>query len=162
MKKFKKMQNVIAVVLALVLLLNPMSVFAEELPTEARYDLEKGGTQTFTIREEDGSVATVTIEEVSGNSRIANGNYKVTYDLTGIWNAGFYVSISNNQIYNAYSPFYYCFAGEIKYPALTRPSVTQARLAFIYIKTNIYYSTGVDATIKNGELLVTKRPLNSI
>jgi len=157
MKKIKKMRNVMAVVLALVLFMSPMSVFAEELPTEARYDMTKGGTQTFVIQDENGEVATVTIEELSGNSRVANGNYKVTYNTTGVWSAGFNVSISNNQIYNAYSPFHYCIIGEIKYPALTRPSVTQASYAFIYIKSSIYFATGVDATIKNGELIVTKR-----
>lgn len=156
MKKFKKMQNVIAVVLALVLLLNPMSVFAEELPTEARYDLEKGGTQTFTIREEDGSVATVTIEEVSGNSRIANGNYRVVYDNT-VWYASFSVSISNNKFYNAYDPYNYCLRGEIRYPALTMQSTTHVAYAFIYVINMINYVTGVNAKITNGELVITRR-----
>lgn len=157
MKKFKKMQNVIAVVLALVLLLNPMSVFAEELPTEARYDLEKGGTQTFTIREEDGSVATVTIKELNSNSRVANGDYEVRYDKLLAWSAGFSISVSKNQIYNAYSPFYTCIRGSIKYPVLTRPSVTQASYAFIYKIDQINFTTGVDANIINSEIVVTQR-----
>ena len=157
MKKFKKMQNVIAVVLALVLLLNPMSVFAEELPTEARYDLEKGGTQTFIIQGEDGEIATVTVEELSGNSRVANGEYRVAYENRPVWTAGFDVSIKNNQIYNAHSPFHTCIIGQIKYPALTRPSVTKASYAFIYTKSNLTFSTGVDATIVNGEMVISRR-----
>lgn len=157
MKKFKKMQNVIAVVLALVLLLNPMSVFAEELPTEARYDLEKGGTQTFVIQDENGEVATITIEELSGNARVANGDYRVKYDQLLAWTAGFYISVSNNQIYNAYSPYYACVRGSIKYPVLTRPSVTQASYAFIYKIDQINFPTGVNATISNAELIVSQR-----
>ena len=156
MKKFKKMQNVIAVVLALVLLLNPMSVFAEELPTEARYDLEKGGTQTFTIREEDGSVATVTIEELSGNARVADGNYRVSYDNT-VWQAAFSVSISNNKFYRLYDPYSYALVGSIQYPGLTMPSTTHAIYAFIYQSVSIKYATGINAKIINGEVVITKR-----
>lgn len=157
MKKMKKMRNVMAVVLALVLFMSPMSVFAEELPTEARYDMTKGGTQTFVIQDENGEVATVTIEELSGNSRVANGDYRVTCENTYVWTAGFYISVSNNQIYNAYAPFYSCLFGEIKYPVLTRPSVTKATFAFIYERANLNYATGVDATITNSKLVVTKR-----
>ena len=156
MKKIKKMRNVMAVVLALVLLMSPMSVFAEELPTEARYDLEKGGTQTFTIRDEDGEVATVTIEELSGNSRIANGDYKVIYDNV-VWYAEFKISVSNNQIYNAYDPYHYCLRGEIRYPALSRQSTTYISYAFIYVLNMINYVTGVDAKIINSELVITRR-----
>ena len=156
MKKMKKMRNVVAIVLALVLMLSPMSVFAEELPTEARYDLEKGGTQTFTIREEDGSVATVTVEEIAGGARIADGNYRIAYDNT-VWKAAFSVSISNNKFYNAYDPYCFAIYGEIRYPALTRPSTTNVIYAFIYQSLSNMYSTGLDAKITNGELVVTKR-----
>ena len=156
MKKMKKMRNVVAIVLALVLMLSPMSVFAEELPTEARYDLEKGGTQTFTIREEDGSIATITVEELPATARIADGNYRVVYDNT-VWYASFSVSISNNQFYNEYDPYNYCLRGEIRYPALTRQSVTHVAYAFIYVLNGVNYVTGVNAKIVNKELVISRR-----
>ena len=156
MKNLKKMRNVVAVVLALVMVLNPMKVFAEEVPTEARYDLTKGGTQTFVIRGEDGEVGTVTVEELSGDSRIADGNYRISYDNT-VWQAAFSVSISNNKFYNAYNPYSFAAIGDIRFPALTRPSTTNVVYAFIYESISMMYSTGVDAKITNGELVVKKR-----
>lgn len=151
------MKNALALALAIVLVLSPMKAFAAELPTEAVYDMEKGGTQEFLIRDAEGNVGTVIIEEIEGNSRVADGNYRVSYDNTGVWEAGFFVSISDNKIYNAYSPFYYALAGEIRYPGLTRPSTTQAVLAFIYVRNLINYNTGVSAKITNSNLVVTKR-----
>lgn len=155
MKKRSFKRSVIAMMMAMVLLVSPMQVFAEEVPTEARYDLEKGGRQTFVVRNAEGGIDEVTIRELSGNSRVANGEYEVSYEKPGVWTAGFNIAVTNNQIYNAYSPFHFCILGEIKYPALTRPSVTKAVYSFIYEITNINFSTGVEATISNNELVVT-------
>ncbi len=155
MKNFKK--SGVALLMVLVLVLSPMKVFAAELPTEAVYDLEKGGTQTFLVQDENGEIGEVTIEEVAGNARVSNGDYRVAYENPLVWTAGFYVSISNNQIYNAYSPFHHCLVGEIRYPALTRPSITEASYAFIFERSNINYATGVNAKIVNGEMIVSKK-----
>lgn len=158
MKKFKK--SFIALALALVLFISPaaQTFAAEELPTEAVYDMEKGGTQTFTIRNAEGGVDTVTVREVtSGNGRVANGEYEVGYDNTGIWIASFVINVSNNQIYNAHSPFSHAFVGTIKYPVISRQSVTYAYLAFIYTYGLLSFNTGVDAKITNGNIVVTRR-----
>ncbi len=157
-KKMKTLRrNAVALVLALVLMLSPMQVFAEEIPTEAVYDMELGGTQTFLVRDEDGNVGTVTVRELSGDSRIANGEYEVIYDNTGVWIASFTIAISSNKIYNAHSPFNYALIGTIKYPVLTRPSTTQATYAFIYEYNLMNFTTGVDAKIINGDVVITKR-----
>ncbi len=157
MKKRSFKRSAIAMMMAMVLLVSPMQVFAEEVPTEAVYDMEKGGTQTFVVRGEDGKIGTVTIRELEGNSRVANGEYEVGYDNTAVWVASFVIAVSSNQIYNAHSPFHFTYAGEIRYPALTRPSTTHAIYAFIYRMNTISYSTGVDAKITNGNIVVTKR-----
>ncbi|MBE5956542.1 MAG: hypothetical protein E7253_08820 [Lachnospiraceae bacterium] len=159
MKKMKTFRNcAMALVMALVLVLSPMRVFAaEELPTEAHYDLEIGGTQTFVIQDENGEIATVTVSEVAGDSRIATGTYRVEYEVPLAWVAGFYVSISNNQIYNAYGAYYTCFRGEIRYPSLIRPSNITASYVFIYENINIPVSTGFDATISGSVLKLTRR-----
>ena len=109
MKKRSFKRSVIAMMMAMVLLVSPMQVFAEEVPTEAVYDMEKGGTQTFVVRNAEGGIDEVTIRELSGNSRVANGEYEVSFKKPAVWTAGFIISVSNNQIYNAYSPFHYCF-----------------------------------------------------
>ena len=157
MKKKTFMKNAVALVLALVLLINPMQVFSEELPTEAVYDLEKGGTQTFVIRDQDGNVNTVTVRELDGNSRVANGEYEVGCQQAGAWIASFIISVSSNKIYNAHSPFCHAYVGTIKYPAIARPSTSYAYYAFIYEVSMINFSTGVDARINNGEIVISRR-----
>lgn len=151
------MKNAIALTLAIVLVLSPMKAFAAELPTEAVYDMEKGGTQTFTVQDENGEIHQITIEEISNNARISNGNYKVTYNNTGAWSAGFYVSISSNKITNAYSPFHTVVAGSIVLPVLTRNSNTKATYAFIHKLGVVNYSTGVVATMSGTDLVVSRK-----
>ena len=158
MKKFKK--NLIALMLAMVLVLSATvpSFAAEELPTEAVYDLEKGGEQTFTIRDADGSIDTVTVREISsGNARVADGTYEVGYNNTGAWTASFLINVSANKLYNPHDPFCYAWTGSINYPTLARPSTTYAYLAFIYDYGILSFRTGVDANITNGNIIVTKR-----
>lgn len=158
MKKFKK--SLIALALALVLVISPaeQSFAAEELPTEAVYDMEKGGTQTFTIRNAEGGIDTVTIREVTdGNSRVANGEYEVGYNNAGVWVASMIIAVSSNKIYNAHTPFCCALVGRIKYPIISRPSVTQASLSFIFEHNALLISTGIDAKITNGEITVTRR-----
>lgn len=157
MKKKTLLRNAVAFVLALVLLINPMQVFAEELPTEAVYDMEKGGTQTFVVRDQDGNVNTVTVRELEGNSRLENREYEVGYNNTGVWIASFIVAVSSNKIYNAHSPYYYALRGDIKYPVISRPSTTHALLAFIYELNLMNFSTGVDVKITNGNFVITMR-----
>ena len=151
------MKHLVALTLALVLVLSPMKAFAAELPAEAVYDLEKGGTQTFTIQDEEGEIHHVTIEEVAGNARISNGNYKVTYDNTLFWTAGFYVSVSSNKLTKAYSPFHSVLSGSIQFPVLNLNSNTKATYAFIYKLGAINYSTGVIATMSGTDLIISKK-----
>lgn len=151
------MKNAIALILAIVLVLSPMKAFAAELPTEAVYDMEKGGTQTFIVQDENGEINHITIEEISNNARISNGNYKVTYDNTGVWRAGFSVSISSNKITSAYSPFHSVATGSITFPVLTRNSTTKATYSFVYKFGVINYGTGVIATMSGTNLVVSKK-----
>ena len=141
----------------MVLILNIMSVSAGELPKEAVYDLEKGGTQYFVLQDEDGEITEVVIEEVITNARIANGNYKVSYKNTGAWEAGFYVEISSNKIASAYSPFHSVATGMILYPSLTRNSETKVAYSFLYKQAASNYSTGVIAEMSGTDLIVSQK-----
>lgn len=155
MKVLKKSSVVFAMIM--VLILNIMSVSAAEVPKEAVYDLEKGGTQHFILQDEDGNITEVVIEEVNTNARIANGSYKVSYKNIGAWEAGFYVEISSNKIVNAYSPFYSVATGSILAPSLTRNSTEEAILSFIYKQVAISYSTGVVARMSGTDLIVGQK-----
>lgn len=156
MKKRSFKRSVIAMMMAMVLLVSPMQVFAEEVPTEAVYDMEKGGTQTFVVRNAEGGIDEVTIRELSGNSRVADGEYEVGYNNTGVWIASFVINVSSNKIYNAHSGQYYVYLGSIRYPAISRPSTTQAIYSFIHVRNMVNYITGVDAIISNGNIVVSR------
>lgn len=154
----KMVKRCMAMLLLVILMVcNVMPVSAADYQTEAVYDLEKGGTQAFVIRNEEGELVEVVIEELPGNARIANGNYKVRYKNTGAWEAGFYVEISSNQISRAYSPFYTAVAGSISLPSLVRNSTTKATFSFIYKMGLVNYSTGVVATMSGTELTVKQK-----
>lgn len=130
-------------------------VSAADIPTEAVYDLEVGGTQEFIIQDADGEKATVIVEEIPGNARVDAGTYKVQYDALG-WTAGFYVKVSNNKFISVYSSFYSLNWGSISDVKLTKNSDIKATLSFIY-KAVAVFDTGVIAKISNGNLVVSKR-----
>lgn len=88
--------------------------------------------------------------------KIADNNYRVTYEAVN-WTAGFYITVSNNKITRAYSPFYSVARGEIKSAELSLNSNTKATFSFLYKLTIFTYDTGVIASISNSNLNVTKR-----
>ena len=155
MKTFKKRIISVALVIALVLS-NAFVVGASEKQTEAVYDLQKGGTQTFVVESKDGELQQITIEEVVENARVSEGSYKITHKTSG-WEAGFYVKISNNQITSAYSPFHVALRGSIKNAALVRNSSVKATYSFIYKVTIFSYDAGVIASISNSNLVVSQK-----
>lgn len=71
------------------------------------------------------------IEEISGNTRIDNGTYKITHK-TLTWSAGFYIVITNNRITQVYSPFHEVFSGTIREASLKQNSTTTATYSFIH------------------------------
>ncbi len=137
-------------------MMNTFMVSAAEPQKEAVYDLKKGGTQTFVIENADGDIQRVTIEEITDNARVADDTYKVSYE-TSHWKAGFYVSVSNNQITRAYSPFYSILQGEIQDASLVRNSSVKVTYAFVFKLTIFRYNTGVIATISDSDLIVSKK-----
>lgn len=66
MKLLKKGSTMLLMVM--VLILNIMSVSADQLSKEATYDLKKGGTQYFLVQNEEGEITEVIIEEVNTNA----------------------------------------------------------------------------------------------
>ena len=151
-------RKIMALILICVLLVTTCTnVLAKEVSTEAVYNLQLGGMQTFIIRDYDGEIAEVVIEEMENKSRVANGNYKVTYKNTGAWEAGFYVEISSNQIVSVYSPFYSVATGSISQATLVRNSTVKATLSFIYKLAIMSYSCRVVAEIEGTNLVVSKK-----
>lgn len=137
-------------------MMNTFMVSAAEPQKEAVYDLEKGGTQTFVIENADGDIQRVTIEEITGNARVASGTYEVSFE-TSNWEAGFYVTISSNKITSAYSPFHTALRGSIKDATLVRNSNVKATYSFIFQLTILKFNTGVIAEISDSNLVVSQK-----
>lgn len=96
----KETKRIIAILLIPILLFMQNGIVsAETLSREAVYDLEKGGTQTFLVQDENGEIGEVVICQVDENARMTDGKYKVSYDHKGAWQAGFYVKIENNKFH---------------------------------------------------------------
>lgn len=155
MNLIKKVSVAFAMVMMVVL--NNKNVSANELSKEAVYDLEKGGIQQFIIQNENGETSEVIIEEINGTTRIESGKYKITYNNPGIWEAGFYVEISNNKIASAYSPFHSVATGAILYPSLVRNSEIKVTYSFVYKQGVANYCTGVVAEMSGADLTVRRK-----
>ena len=84
---------------------------AETTNAQAEYDLRKGGTQEFTVQDDDGTIIYVTITEIRGKTRVNNGTYKISYEVPLVWEAGFNVNIVSNQITSAYASYYTLYSG---------------------------------------------------
>lgn len=123
---------------------------------EAVYDLEKGGSQTFVVYNENGEREYIVVEEISSNSKMANGDYQVSYTSTGSWKAGFKVTISNNKITKAFSPSCVAIVGRISGSSLVRNSDIRATYSFLHTVGTAPLSTGVKAVISNNQLVVSK------
>lgn len=68
-----------------------------EMQESAEYDLEKGGTQSFEMVDENGEETEIVVEEVPGIARVANGTYKISRNKKGNRTAGFYIDIKGNK-----------------------------------------------------------------
>lgn len=155
MKHFKNFFISIATILSLVFA-NASVSFAAETPVVASYDLNSGGTQIFYLQDQDGTDIVITIEEISGHSRIANGSYKVTYNNPLLWEAGFTVDITSNKISHAHSAFYSVSIGSLTNHSLTVNSSTKTTYKFMHKAGLINTTTGVIATISGTSLNVSK------
>lgn len=116
------------------------------------YDMELGGTQEFDVITEDGQEAHVTITEIPSATRVANGKYRVQYDLTGCWVAGFYVNVSNNSITSASGQYCTVKFGYINNAKLVVNNSKMATYSFYYHTGAAYSYTGVRATISGTTL----------
>lgn len=149
-------KHTLLLILILTLVSNTMLTFASTETSFASYDLEKGGTQTFYILNEDGDYEEIIVEEIPGKTRVDNGTYKITHKALA-WTAGFYVTISNNKITKAFSPFYTVSIGKISSDYLVHNNSTTAMYSFLYTNLGINFSTGVIASIENNSLNVSKK-----
>lgn len=149
-------KRTLLLILILSLASNSMIAFASPQKTSASYDLEQGGTQTFYIPNGDGSYDEIVIEELSGDTKVDNGTYKITHKALA-WSAGFYILTSNDKIMRDYSPFHEVFSGTISESYLKQNNTTTATYSFIHTIALIKHNTGVIVSISNSTLNVSKK-----
>lgn len=119
------------------------------------YDLQLKGIQEYKGVDEYGRQIVIRIEEIEGKSKVESGTYKVSYKLSGCWNAGFYIDVSNNCIIAAYDKFFTTYSGAILSSYIKLENTKQASLYMAYKSVTITYSTGVRAIISGNTLSVS-------
>ncbi len=165
MKKEKRLKQVFAVFgLCAVMAAVPAGVVNAEdagsgstemdVQGQAEYDLEKGGTQSFEIVDENGKETEIVVEEVPGIARVANGTYKITGKLKGHWTAGFYIDIKGNRLIKAHDKFYKVTKGSISNMRLQKESDAQATLTLNYKINDFTKISKVRVKILNKKLMV--------
>ncbi|MCF2684300.1 DUF5626 family protein, partial [Faecalicatena contorta] len=135
--KLKRITSIATTFFILFFTATPVSAAAADssFPSEASYDLSKGGIQTFEIQNENGDIDYVTIEELPRTLRVSNGSYLISYTSGSAWKASFKVDISSNKITKAYDPSHQVLtgiAGSILSPTLVKDSSTQATYRFVF------------------------------
>lgn len=154
---YQTTKNIFSLILILILVTSsPLLTFAENSQSNVTYDMLQGGKQIFHLENEDGTIITITIEEIHVAAKLSDGAYKVTYDNPGLWKAGFTVQISNNKIVHAYAPFSSVAWGTISDSTLTRNSYTKATYKFIHTTGLVSTVTGVVATMSGTTLSISK------
>ncbi|MGX7394996.1 DUF5626 family protein [Carnobacterium mobile] len=99
------------------------------------YDLEQGGTQSFTVVTSAGEEIVIEVEEIPSMLRaVKNGNYKISAATLGQWKAEYQISISGNKITKAYSPSIVAYTGSFTSAKLT---VDNTKQATYYLKRKV-------------------------
>lgn len=99
------------------------------------YDLEQGGTQSFTVVTSAGEEIVIEVEKIPSMLRsVKNGNYKISAATPGQWKAEYQISISGNKITKAYSPSIVAYTGSFTSAKLT---VDNTKQATYYLKRKV-------------------------
>lgn len=124
---------------------------------KAKYDLNEGGIQTYTLLDKNNQEYYVTIEPVKLNSRMSEGTYKITHEVPNAWKGSFYATISANKFTSVYSPAASALRGRVSDYYLVKDSSIRATLHIKWTSIIITYDTGFEAWIENGSLYTKKR-----
>lgn len=136
------MRKILASLIGVLLLcmISGFNMDAKAAENEAEYDMTQGGTQQFTILDEDLEEIIITVEEEPTLSRaMKNGTYKITSEKEGSWRASYEIVVKSNNITTVKNPSATAITGSFTSKRLAIDSSTQAT----------YYLT------KKQEILVT-------
>ena len=126
----------------------------------AYYDLEVGGTQSFTLIDENHEEVIITVEEILPTSNVSlfavsNGSYRISGTRSGIWEANYYITVSNNNITRAYSPSATALSGSFTSTSLKVDNTKQATY-YLDWKLGMFTSKHyLRSNISNGSLIIS-------
>ena len=112
-------------------------VQASEVADTVYYDLKKGGTQEFITSDSEGRTMHIVVEEIPGISLFSlnNGSYRISGKKTGLWEASYYISVTNETISRAYSPNAIAITGSFSSTYLGLDSNKQASYYLLNFRT---------------------------
>ena len=121
----------------------------------ADYDLIKGGTQQFTLIDEDLETVIVTIEDTVLLRAVENGTYKITSEKPGSYKASYHIVVSNNGITKAYNERTAAYSGSFTSKRLKIDSNKQTTY-YLVKKTGLLSSKiNLRATLKTNRIAIT-------
>lgn len=120
------------------------------------YDLEQGGTQTFTVTNDSFENYIITIEEEPSYFRsISNNTYKITKERALQWKVSYKIDVRSHAITRAHSPAITNYLGSVTSSNL---KIDHAKQATYYIRMNLLTlnsSVNVRAKLLNNSIEVT-------
>lgn len=123
------------------------------ISTYAEYDLNIGGTQTFTILSKNEELLNVTIAEDT-STKLSNKTYSVSFSSPLAWEAGYKVAVHNNTITSVHSAWHKEITGKILSSKLQKESSKQATYYLTYQRLTFVTSPGVRTTISGTTMKV--------
>ncbi|WP_162607527.1 DUF5626 family protein [Lachnoclostridium sp. An181] len=121
--------------------------------TFAEYDLNVGGTQTFTIQNKNIKLNIIITEEMP-IMKLANKTYSISFTSPLAWKAGYKVNIHNNSIASVHSAWNKEITGKILSARLKKESSKQATYYLTYQRLGFVTSPGVRVTISGTTMKV--------
>lgn len=122
----------------------------------ADYDLIRGGTQQFTLLDDDLKEVIITVEEETVLSRaVKDGTYKITSEKKGSYKASYHIVVSNNRITKAYNERTAAYSGSFTSKRLKIDSKKQTTY-YLVKKTGLLSSKiNLRATLKTNRIAIT-------
>jgi len=118
---------------------------------------KKGGTQEFITSDSEGRTMHIVVEEIPGISLFSlnNGSYRISGKKTGLWEASYYISVTNETITRTYSPSATAITGSFSSTYLRLDSNKQATYYLGWKMGILNYNHYLQATIRSGSLNIT-------
>lgn len=142
-----------------VLLLCMISGFnmqAKAAKNEAEYDMTQGGTQQFTILDDDLEEVVITVEEEPTLSKaVKNGTYNITSEKAGQWKASYQIVVSSNAITKAINPSATAYIGSFTSKNLVLETSKQATYYLTRKQGYLESKLKVRATLNTSSITIT-------